>query len=80
MAILKYDTARFIESLEPGISVIVLNAFKKKLDDKINNIINEIHKELCDELPSEIKGRIHSALEMESDTRRIHVEVDIRKD
>lgn len=74
---IKYDSRRFIEALEPGLSVIVMSAFEKKLADKMNGIVEEVYEEMRNELPKLIESKIKHVLSEYDESLKVHVEVDL---
>jgi len=77
MALLKYNHESFLQAMKPGISALVINAFEKKLEEKLNGIVESVYAELRAELPKDVQARIEQALECDTDTRRIMVEVNL---
>lgn len=78
MALLKYDKQNFVAALEPGISVLVVSAFEKRLEEKLNGIVQEVYDELKRELPDEIKSRITRVIDVCSATDCVNVEVELK--
>ena len=79
MAQIKYNYESFIATLEPGISVLVMESFKEKLQEKMENAVSEVWKELEKELPNEIKTRIDKSLGMEGESLDVRVNVAMEK-
>lgn len=78
MGIIKYSEQSFLEAMRPGISALVVSAFEKKLEKKLNGIVQEVYDELKKELPDKIESAIHRSISMLEEKERIEVIVDLR--
>ena len=76
MALIKYDHDSLTAALRPGIEALVIDTFKKRLEEKMNGIIEETFKSLLEELPQRISSNIKSAMEYHNSRELFHVEVD----
>jgi hypothetical protein len=63
MALIKFNKQSFIECLEPGITVLIVDAFKDRLEEKLNNIVEEVYAELKKELPDKIALKLYEVLD-----------------
>jgi len=77
MALIKYNHESMMKAMEPGLSPIVANAFRDKLEKKVNGIIEEVHAELADELPKIVKTQLKTVLSPEFDGVNVNVQINL---
>jgi hypothetical protein len=81
MALVKYDTSGLIAALRPGISVIVLEAFKEELEEKINGIVQEIYDNMKKELPDKIEEIVASNFtDLDKGIEHVRMEITLSGD
>ena len=79
---IKYDLSSLGKVLEPGVTSLVFDAFREKLERKLENIVEEVYSELEKELPTKISAAVSSALTPDNydGTVRVDVVIDLRKE
>jgi hypothetical protein len=74
-----YGWQKFVESLEPGINVLVMKEFETKLQKKLTNAVDETWAELKEELPEKITSAIRKVAYPEHLHPGIDVHIKIEK-
>lgn len=62
MSTISMNLDKFIQSVEPGIVSLVVQAFKDKLEEKLQGVIDEVYDECVAKLPDEIRTKVKTVL------------------
>lgn len=77
MALIKYNHKSMMKAIEPGLSSIIVNSFREKLEAKINGVVEEVFDEMVKEIPEVVKTSIASMMSPESSDVQVRVVVDL---